>query len=364
MRTDKTSRRRLLYRAGAVIVLAIVLLLAASSLGTASSKAAPQNTSPPTISGTAQAGRPLSGGLGTWTNNATGFRYGFIRCDRNGGGCAGIGVNTKTYTLTAADVGHTMRFRVTAANADGSTVATSDATPVVAARGKPVNTSPPTISGTAQEGKTLTGSLGAWSNAASSSSGFIRCDGKGGSCAGVGANGQTYTLTARDVGHTMRFRVTATNPDGSTVATSAATAVVTAARAPGCPAGGNPDQVTAIESPARLIVDGLNSDPAVAGSGTQTLTVRFHVSSTCGGPVQGALVYATAVPYNQFAAPAESATGADGWVTLVFQRRQGFPVSSHQQLITIFVRARKPGENLLAGISSRRLVSLRVRLSV
>jgi hypothetical protein len=159
----------------------------------------------------------------------------------------------------------------------------------------------------------------------------------------------------------MRFRVTATNPDGSTVATSAATAVVASARAPGCPAGGNPDQVTAIEPPARLVVDGFSSDPAVVGSGTRALTVRFYVSSTCGGPVQGALVYATAVPYNQFATLAESVTGADGLVTLVLQRRQGFPVSSHQQLITIFVRARKPGENLLVGISTRRLTSIRVR---
>jgi hypothetical protein len=362
MHAAKPSRRRLLYRAGAAVVLALALLPVASSLGTASSKAAPQNTSPPTISGTAQAGRTLTGGLGAWTNNPTGYSYGFIRCNANGGGCAGIGVNTKTYTLTAADVGHTMRFRVTATNADGSTVATSDATPVVAARGKPVNTSPPTVSGTAQEGKTLTGGLGTWSNAASFSSGFIRCNGNGGGCGGIGVHGQTYTLTAQDLGHTMRFRVTATNPDGSTVSTSAATAVVTSARPAGCPAGGNPDQVTAIQSPARLIVDGLSSDPAVAGSGTQALTVRFHVSSTCGGPVQGALVYATAVPYNQFATPAETPTGADGWATLAFQRRSGFPVSRHQQLITIFVRARKPGENLLAGISTRRLTSVRVNL--
>jgi hypothetical protein len=115
--------------------------------------------------------------------------------------------------------------------------------------------------------------------------------------------------------------------------------------------------------PARLLVDTLQSDPQVVPSGISTLVVRFHVTSTCTGPVQGALVYATATPYNQFSIPPEAVTGADGWAELRFQRLQGFPVSRRQQLIAMFVRARKPGENLLGGISTRRLVSIPVNLS-
>jgi hypothetical protein len=243
---------------------------------------------------------------------------------------------------------------------------------VAASKAAPVNQSPPTISGTPQEGKTLHGHKGDWSNNPSSFAWqWVRCDKNGGSCANiVGATSQDYNLTSADVGNTIRIRVRATNADGSTTATSVPTAVVQKATVTpppvtnGCPAksGNNPDQVSAITPPARLLVDTLQSDPQVVTANTGTLVVRFHVTSTCGGPVQGALVYATATPYNQFAIPPETPTGADGWAELRFQRLNGFPVSRKQQLLALFVRARKSGENLLGGISTRRLVSVRVNL--
>jgi hypothetical protein len=254
-----------------------------------------------------------------------------------------------------------------------SAVALFAGTGVAASSAIPVNTSPPTISGTPQEGKTLTGDRGKWSNNPTDYNRFwMRCDKTGASCANIaGANSKQYTLTSADVGNTLRFKVTAKNADGSATATSVPTAVVTAAPAPppppsrgnGCPPGGNPDQAANITPPARLLVDSLTSDPQVVPGGVNTLVVRFHVTSTCGGPVQGALVYATATPYNMFSIPPEVPTGADGWAELRFQRLSGFPVSPHQQLIALFVRARKSGENLLAGISTRRLVSVRVDLS-
>jgi hypothetical protein len=246
---------------------------------------------------------------------------------------------------------------------------------VAASTVKPVNSSPPTISGTPQEGKTLTGNRGTWDNSPTDYDYlWRRCAAGGGNCSTIsGAKSLTYTLKAADVGKTLRFRVVAKNADGQTTADSAPTEVIqkaggtttttpTPSRGGGCPAGGNPDQVSAIASPAHLLIDGQTSNPAVVPSGVQTLVVRYHVTSTCGGPVQGALVYATATPFNQFSIPPETPTGADGWAELRFQRLSGFPVSPKQQLVAMFVRARKSGESVLAGISARRLFSIRVNL--
>jgi hypothetical protein len=240
---------------------------------------------------------------------------------------------------------------------------------IAAADAKPENTSAPTIFGTPQEGKTLTGNHGAWTNNPTSFSyGWVRCDKNGEKCTAIpGVGTATYTPTAADVGHTLRLNVVATNKEGKGAATSRPTASVEKAqpsRGAGCPAGaGNPDQVASIAPPARLLVDTLRADPQVVPRTVGTLVVRFHVTSTCGGPVQGALVYATATPYNQFSIPPEATSGADGWAELRFQRLSGFPVSKKQQLIAMFVRARKSGENLLGGVSTRRLVSIRVTLN-
>ena len=113
---------------------------------------------------------------------------------------------------------------------------------------------------------------------------------------------------------------------------------------------------------ARLLIDGQQSNPSVVHRGAQQIILRYHVSACGGRSVQGALVYATAVPFNQLNIPAEQSTGQDGWAELTFQTMAGFPASPKQQLIAVFVRARKSGESLLGGISTRRLFSVPVSL--
>ena len=85
------------------------------------------------------------------------------------------------------------------------------------------------------------------------------------------------------------------------------------------------------------------------------------MTDTCGHPVSGALVYATAVPYNQFTIPKEAATDGTGWVTMTFNRKAMYPASPKQQQLTMFVRARKASDPLLEGISTRRLIAFSIK---
>jgi hypothetical protein len=233
----------------------------------------------------------------------------------------------------------------------------------------PRNTSPPTISGTPAVGETLTANKGTWTGTEPITYRYqwLRCDENGSSCASIsGANENTYKLKQVDADNTLRVRVTASNADGSASATSVPTAVVKAQPKPaptGCPSGSGGIAVGDVTLPARLIVDRLQVSPGVVLGSTNSILTRFHVSACDGRPVRGALIYVTTVPFNQFSIPAETPTGDDGWAELNMQRLGGFPAARRQQLLVMFVRARKPGESVLAGISTRRLVSVRVDLS-
>lgn len=92
----------------------------------------------------------------------------------------------------------------------------------------PTNTSAPTISGTAQEGATLTANNGSWSGSAINfGHQWRRCDAAGANCADIaGATDQTYRAVSADVGKTLRVVVTATNGGGANSATTAQTATV------------------------------------------------------------------------------------------------------------------------------------------
>jgi hypothetical protein len=99
------------------------------------------------------------------------------------------------------------------------------------ANSAPVNTAPPTISGSAVQGQTLTASPGTWSGtpAPTFTYQWQRCDSGGGNCVAIlGATSPTYMLGVSDVGSTIRVVVTGTNSVGSAAASSAATAVVVA----------------------------------------------------------------------------------------------------------------------------------------
>jgi hypothetical protein len=92
----------------------------------------------------------------------------------------------------------------------------------------PIAVSPPTVSGNALQGQTLTATSGTWTAADTTFTyQWQRCDGAGANCVAVaGATASTYAVTPADVGATLNVVVTAANRFGAPAATSAATPVV------------------------------------------------------------------------------------------------------------------------------------------
>ena len=368
----RAARRLVTRRAVALFLGGAALLAVVVPTGFGAQQTAPASTAQPTITGTPAQGQTLTGTQGTWSNSPTSFTYQWMRCPASGGAadasdCAAIGgATTISYVVAAGDVGSRLRMRVTATNPDGSATAASNATELVTATAPgPPNTQPPAITGQAVVGQTLTASQGTWTGTGLTFAyQWRRCDTAGAQCADIsGATATTYTLVAADSGHTIRVEVTAKNATGETTVPSAQTAVVTTPAPPatGCPTGTGAIDVDDLSPPARLQVDRQQITPRVVTPGTRTIRVRFHVSACGGRSVEGALVYATPTPYQQFTAT-EQPTAADGWAVLTMRQLRYFPASGQQQLLVVFVRARKSGEDLLAGISTRRLVSFRVNL--
>ena len=222
----------------------------------------------------------------------------------------------------------------------------------------PTNTAAPTISDTTPEsGQTLTANNGTWTGDQPIvfAHQWLRCNPGGGNCVQIpGATSQTYTVQAADVGNTLRVRVTGTNSSGSSSAQSAATSRVTA----GVPPTG-PVPIAAVNLPNRLAIDQVRFTPNPIRLSTRTIDVRVQVLEQRGRPVVGALVFVRSTPLVT-TSPGEATTGNDGFATVRLTARSNYNIIRFQDNLQIFVRARKAGENLQAGVSTRRLVQVSI----
>src|SRR5690348_14958491 len=323
----------------------------------------PVNVGTPTISGTAQEGQTLTASNGGWGGSPTSYTYAWSRCDTSGDSCAAIpGATAGTYTPATSEVDHTVRVTVTATDADGSAQATSAPSAVISNASAPTPTTAPSVSGPLEVGSTVTASQGTWSGSPTSYAfAWMRCDAQGNSCATInGATSSTHRLAQAAAGRTLRVAVVATNTAGSTTYVSAPTNAVPGTN--GCPTGTGTIQIGDLQAPARLSIDEASITPKLVTLGTRTIQLHFLITACGGRPVAGASVFATPIPYNQFAGPEET-TGSDGTVTITEQRRHGFPARKrHQHLLAVFARATKPGDPVLGGVSTRRTVAFRVHL--
>lgn len=138
-----------------------------------------------------------------------------LSCKLDGG--ASFPCDSGTFTTGSLTPGsHT--FAVQATDAAGNTVSS---TPFPWWIGAPVNTTPPSISGTAVVGNVVRGSSGAWNGSPTLSNQWMRCDATGANCSAIhGATGASYAVSAADLGSTIELQVTATNSVGNAVASS------------------------------------------------------------------------------------------------------------------------------------------------
>ena len=221
----------------------------------------------------------------------------------------------------------------------------------------PQNTDRPTISDTSPAAnQTLTANPGEWSGTTPIAFTYQwrRCNSGGQQCIDItGAVARTYTVRTADVGNTLRVRVTARNAAGEGRADSVPTSRVAAAGAATVP-------VTSVNPPERLLIDTVQFSPSPIRSATAPITVRVKVMDTRGRTISGALVFLRSTPVVT-TTPPETATGADGFATFTITPERDFRIVFRPGYnLQFFVRARKPGDNPLAGVSTRRLVQVRL----
>ena len=155
----------------------------------------------PVVQGTIRLGSRLNGTDGQWVSGAGWLNqtYQWLRCDAGGESCEPIpGAIYTSYTLTRADAGSTLRFRVRAESGQGITFANSTATEVLELA-PPVAVRQPEVLGTVKLGTRLEGREGEWYSAPGWTSytyRWLRCNAAGEACAPI--PGAVYTAVHAD----------------------------------------------------------------------------------------------------------------------------------------------------------------------
>jgi hypothetical protein len=185
----------------------------------------PANTAAPVITGVAERGVTLNAGPGTWTGPDNVYAYQWQR-DAGEGYVNISGATAAAYTLVTDDEGATVRVVVTATDPDGTVTQASAATaPVTDAI--PVNTAIPVVTGTIQRGFTVTAAVGTWAGIGNNYACQWQRSADGTTWTNIAAaTASTYLVSQDDEGSRLRVMVTATNPDGTAPAPSAATIAI------------------------------------------------------------------------------------------------------------------------------------------
>jgi hypothetical protein len=215
----------------------------------------------------------------------------------------------------------------------------------------PFNLFAPSISGTAQQGQTLTESHGTWTGfAIGYSYQWVRCNSAGNGCASISsATGSSYLVVAEDVGHKLRVEETASEPfNQSSTATSSPTAVVI----PPIPTNSSLPTITGMTQQGHTLTEG-------NGSWTNSPTGRTYKWLRCNilGSGCAAISKATAQTYTLVLADAghrlrveETASNAAGSSSPAESAASGpiVPAIPENTAPPTIAGTSKPGETLSA----------------
>ena len=325
----------------------------------------PKATGQPSVSGTTRVGQVLRTTRATWTGTEPlSYTFQWRRCEGRGqpdaSDCTRISnASDNTYVLRSADAGFRIRSQVTASNVAGQATSTSNPTSVVISA-SPANTSPPTISGTATVGNTLTANRGSWIGEQPITYSFrwLRCAKDGTNCGEIdGANDNQYRVVDNDAGRALRVRVSARNDVGTRSAVSDFR-VVSSQGNPPPPSGGQAVSVSSVPKGERLIVSQVQFTPNPVHSGTAPITVRVQVKDTRGLLIRGAVVFMRATP--RVTSGSRTPTDATGWATFQLVPNANFPRPRSGYNVQFFIKAYRQGDPPLAGIAGYRLVQVRL----
>lgn len=110
---------------------------------------------------------------------------------------------------------------------------------------------------------------------------------------------------------------------------------------------------------ARLVIAGVKFDPTTVRSRTKPIRAEITVKDTRGFLVRDAIVLIRGVPEGRLLPVAEARTGQTGVVVFRLLATKRLELKAGGRL-NMFTRARKAGEPVNGGVSTRRLVSLRL----
>lgn len=166
------------------------------------------------------------GSNGSWTDSTGGtlsFTYQWQNSSDSVTFVNIVGATGPTYSTQAGDTSKWVAINVTATSSNTGSAAHITNNIFVISATAPVNTVPPVVTGTPQQGSTLTTTNGTWTGSPSPT--FAN---KWYTNTGVisGATSSTYAPVSGDVGKTIFSSIIATNSNSSVIANSAPTAVV------------------------------------------------------------------------------------------------------------------------------------------